>query len=153
FNELGLQLERYYNALPSERRAAYLLERSADAYREGENPDGEIRVLQRMYPDMAQRLRNRYFDLLLARQPEKIIEYAGTCNANASRCDEAANYAVAHGDVALALLAVQSRGRDKPIVWHRAYTALAGFYLGSGLPQIQSAFKDLLGTQAIGELL
>src|SRR5205823_9389321 len=76
YNELGGFLERYNNMLPEVRRS---LDAAAEAYRSAENPEAELRVLAAQYPRLSGDLTNRYFDLLMARQPLTLVVYSGDC--------------------------------------------------------------------------
>src|SRR4051812_40005304 len=149
YNELGGHLERYANILQRDYRGN-TLEAAAEAYRSAENADAELRVLANQYPRLSQELTARYFELLLARQPQTLIAYAGDCSG---QCTAAANYVLGNGDLALALQAAGAYGRTHPPVWNKAYTALAGLYYSSPAPNIHSTFENLLGTGTVGERL
>ncbi len=145
--ELGGFFERYNNLLPATHRS---IDVAAEAYRSAENPDAELRVLASQYPRISGDLTNRYFDLLMARQPLTLVAYAGDCTG---QCTAAANYAVASGDMTLALQAVEANGKSRTPVWNKAYTALTGLYYSSPAPNINGAFQSSLGTGTIGERL
>jgi tetratricopeptide (TPR) repeat protein len=149
YNELGGHLERYASILQPDYRGN-ILETTAEAYRSAENPRAELRVLAEQYPRLSQELTARYFDLLLAHQPQTLIAYAGDC---LGQCIAAANYAIGNGDLALALQAVEANGRTRTPVWNKAYTALSGLYYSSPAANIHSTFESLLGTGTIGERL
>jgi cellulose synthase operon protein C len=149
YNELGGHLERYNSLLLADYRGN-VAETAAEAYRSAENSDAELRVLAARYPSLSGNLTTRYFDLLMARQPQTLVAYAGDCHG---QCTTAANYAIGSGDLALALQALQAHGQARTPAWNKAYTALTGLYYSSPAPNINGAFQDLLGTTTIGERL
>src|SRR5207245_5783227 len=125
YNELCAFLTAYNHILPSTPRS---FAAASEAYRSAENPDAELRVLAAQYPSLSSTLTNRYFDLLMARQPQTLIAYAGDCHG---QCTTSANYAIGSGDLTLALQAVDAHGRSRTPVWNKAYTALTGLYCAS----------------------
>src|SRR5215470_4241075 len=92
----------------------------------------------------------RYYELLLARDPQRLLQYTSN---NKALADEKANFVVAHANSKLALAAVEARSVFEPPVWRPSYTALVGLYFGSPSPQIQNAFTTVLGDATIGERL
>ncbi len=151
FNELGAQLEAYWNVYPNVVGKDAVLERAAASYRSAGNTEGELRALEKAFthqglsdPGLA-----RYLNLLLATNPPRLLTIAG--NAQPPRVkDTAANIAVASGDANLALAVIAARGRGLPPVWARAYTGLVGLYYADPAAEIGAAYQAALGTGSIG---
>ena len=144
-DELGNQLEAYWNVYPRNSSRAYLLDRAAEAYQAAGNEDDEFRVRQRRGANS-----ERYLELLLKRQPDRLIALAAS--GGGSRVDNrAANYAVARGGVDLALRAVAARGRRLPPVWTKAYRGLVGLHYSRLAPEIDDAFAEILDSGAISQ--
>lgn len=146
FNELGAQLQQYAAVVPNEQRSGILLQ-AAQSYRSGGNTASELAVLSRLRGsgDMP-----RYLQLLLARNPQQLVQLAGLPLPNAT-ADAATSLAIASGNFPLALQAVQAHGRALPPVWTRGYTALTGLYYASPDPRVNTAFLEALGNATIGE--
>jgi Tfp pilus assembly protein PilF len=145
FDELGTQLEAYWKVYPRNEDRDLILERAAEAYRLVGNTQGEIRVLARSSA-LSPRARQRYFTLLKANQPQQLV-------LRAARDEEAANSAVAAGDAALALRAIQSRGKGRAPVWTRAYSSLVELHYARATPEARANFAALLGGGTVGERL
>ena len=145
YRELGQQLETFWRAYPAKPDKDSILREAAEAYRDAEDEDAEFRVLDSMdrRSSLSGALRERYFEMLLTRRPDWLVELA--------RSDAAANYAVAVGGVELALRAVESRGRKLPPVWTRAYKGLAGLHYNHWTPEVNESFRAALGGGTIGE--
>ena len=143
FNELGAQLEAYWNVHPVKERRDHVMDAAAEAYRSAGNAQAEMGALSRI-ATLSQNRRERYFTLLKVHQPQALID-------RAARDESAANFAVNSGDAAFALRAVQSRGRARAPVWTRAYTALVGLHYSRATPEIRSAFAAALGGGTVGE--
>ena len=144
-DELGNQLEAYWNVYPRNNSRAYVLDRAAVAYQVAGAEDDEFRVRQRRGTNS-----ERYLELLLKRQPDRLIGLAAS--GGGSRADNrAANYAVASGGVDLALRAVAARGRRLPPVWTRAYRGLVGLHYSRVAPEIDDAFAEILDGGAISQ--
>ena len=144
-DELGNQLEAYWNVYPRNSSRAYLLDRAAEAYQVAGNEDDEFRVRQRRGTNS-----ERYLELLLKRQPDRLVALAAS--GGGSRGDNrAANYAVARGGVDLALRAVAARGRRLPPVWTKAYRGLVGLHYSLVAPEIDDAFAEILDGGAISQ--
>jgi thioredoxin-like negative regulator of GroEL len=124
------------------------LRRAADIYHLAGSADDELRVLntQRIGPQQQE----RYFELLLSKDPQRMVQYANQTKAFA---DAKANFVVANGELKLALAAVDSRGSSESQVWKNAYTGLVGLYFADNSPQIQNAFTTALGDGTIGQQL
>ena len=147
-DELGNQLEAYWNVYPRNSSRAHLLDRAAQAYQAAGNEDDEFRVRQQRSASY-EHYSERYLELLLKRQPDRLIDLA---SGNGSRRqNRAANYAVASGDVELALRAVGVHGRRLPPVWTRAYRGLVGLHYSRVAPEIDDAFAEILDSGAISQ--
>ena len=146
FDELGAQLQQYAAVVPNEQRSGILLQ-ATQSYRSGGNTASELAVLSRLRGsgDMP-----RYLQLLLARNPQQLVQLAGLPLPNAT-ADAATSLAIASGNFPLALQAVQAHGRALPPVWTRGYTALTGLYYASPDPLVNTAFLEALGNSTIGE--
>ncbi|HEU4416220.1 MAG TPA: hypothetical protein VFT65_15645, partial [Candidatus Angelobacter sp.] len=116
------------------------------------SPEDELRVLEavKQYQALSGRTQNRYFELLLARNPQRLVQLS---SEPSGRGDAAVNFIVAHADAALALPAVATRGASEAPVWRPAYTALVGLYFANSSAQIQGAFRTALAEASIGERL
>jgi tetratricopeptide (TPR) repeat protein len=152
FAELGQQTEQYASLLRPDNRTPHLIA-AADAYDATGDPQNEMRVLGRVFPGLDQTRQERYFKLLLNQQPEELIRIASTWTDSALWGEQAANYAVAHGNPSLAHAVVQARSKARPLVWSKAYSALVGLYLSEPTPDINHAFLGALGDDSIGKRL
>lgn len=122
---------------------------AADAFRRSGDMAGELRVLAKLSNSQALNGNEqaRFYRLLLALQPQELIQLA-------ARDDAAAHYLVVHGSAAQALSAVDARSGNLPPVWLKAYTALTGVYRNQRTPQVTQAFVSALDAGAtIGERL
>jgi Flp pilus assembly protein TadD len=148
FNELGAQLQQYAAVVPNEQKGGILLQ-AAQQYRAAGNTAAELAVLTRLggSGDMP-----RYLQLLLARDPQRLVQMAALPQPNATT-DAATNLAIASGNFPLALQAVQAHGRALPPVWTRGYTGLTGLYYSNPDPLVNTAFLEALGNATIGERL
>jgi len=148
YAELGHQMEQLETALPSTQRGAPLLA-AADAYRSAADESNELRVLSnvfsRSFMDSAHE--QRFFQLLLAHQPEELVRIASVWPNSSG--EEAANYAIAHGSAALSHAVVQARGKARQPVWNKAYNALVGLYFAEPTPDVNNAFLAALGDDPI----
>ena len=150
FSELGHQLETIAAALPGNRRG-FALSQAADAYRSEEDAESQLRVLtalDRLNGLNGEQL-DRYFKLLLARQPESLIAFAA--NGSEYRRDAAANFAVANTAPPFAYQVLEARAKGHPPVWSPAYRGLAGLYFADGDARVNAAFMQALGDATIGE--
>lgn len=148
--ELGQQLERIAAVrIPNQHYTGegYLI-KAQEVYQLAGSEDHEFRILDTVRP--TPQLQNRYYELLLARDPQRLLQMANDIKTLA---DDKTNFVVSHGDGKLALQAVQARGTSEPPVWRSAYTALVGMYLGDASPQIQNAFTTALDDTTIGQRL
>src|SRR5271157_721569 len=152
FAELGPQMEQFAAAVQPIQRSAPLLA-AADAYRSAGDEANELRVLSTVFSGYnldANRLQ-RFFQLLLARQPEELVHIAATWPMPSG--EQAANYAVAHGSAALSHAVVERRGKARPPVWSKAYNALVGLYFSEPTPEVNNAFLAALGDDPISARL
>jgi predicted Zn-dependent protease len=148
FAELGPQLERFAPRIESMQQAGVLLV-AAEAYRTAGDSDNELRVLASVPPIyLGGDVQNRYFELLLEKQPQKLVQIASSWD---SFGEAAADFAVRNGDAELAQAVVAARGRSRPAIWGKAYTALVGLYFAEPSPTVNTAFLNALGDQSIGE--
>ena len=145
--ELGAQLEQIWEAHPDRVRQGHILDEAAAAYRVAGDEDAELAALERRggYGPLTE----RYFDLLLARTPDRLIALAS--GGNRSRARQAADYAVLRGDAELARRAIEAYGAKRPAVWTPAYTGLAGLFHQAGEARYAQAFRTALGEETIGE--
>jgi thioredoxin-like negative regulator of GroEL len=154
FKELGGELEKYWNVYPLAPDKDRLLTEAAAAYRSGEDTEDELRVLEVAFNHgaLGGDSLQRYFQLLLARDPSRLVAIARTGDPYRTPArDAAANFVLASGDRSLALAAVTARGQGLPAVWTGAYTSLAGLYYSDTAPEIHAAFESALGGGTIGE--
>ena len=151
YRELGADLENYWNVYPLRPDKDHLLTEAAAAFRAGEDTKDEQRTLDIAFSHgaLGGSMLNRYFQLLLANDPAKLIGIAQT--GFTSTRDAAANFVLASGNRELALQAILARGADRPPVWTRAYTGLAGFYYSDKGSSVDKAFQDALGGGTVGE--
>ena len=150
FSELGHQMEAIAAALPANQRGG-ALSQAAEAYRSEEDAESQLRVLttlDRLHGLGGEQL-DRYFKLLLARQPESLIAFAA--NSSESRRDAVANFAVANTARPFAYQVLESRAKGRPPVWSKAYLGLAGLYFADRDVRVSDAFVQALGDATIGE--
>ena len=147
FAELGSQLETFAPRIRPQRRSIVLLD-AAEAYRAASDSDNELRVLSALAPsDFGDDVHKRYFALLLTKNSQRLVQEASAWTPFGQ---EAADFAVANGNADLAHEVVTQRGRPRPPVWRKSYTALVGLYFGEPNRSISTAFVDALGDQTIG---
>src|SRR5258708_23409153 len=127
FAELGPQMEQFATMLHPPQQSAPLLAAAA-AYRSAGDEANELRVLSSVFSMNAldTATQQRYFELLLVRQPQDLVRIASVWPMSSS--EPAANYVIAHGGAALAHSVVQARSKPRPAVWNNAYAALVGLY-------------------------
>jgi len=147
--ERGKTLEKYADIYP---QSADLVRAFAeDAWRDEANPARELAVLRRM--DLQNKpqanLRERYFELLLRSEPDKLVEQASI--GPADYADAAVNYALARGTMAIAYASIAARSANLQPVWREANTALVGLYFSDKAPAIGTAFRTSLDDRNIGE--
>src|SRR5260370_19336501 len=154
YDELGAQLEAYWKVFPADGQSNRdaLLTQAAENYRLAENVTAEVRLLGQMDQRglLSGPLVARFAGLVAAREPQRFI--AVTLSDRSENVRNAfADYAIENGSAARALETIAARGRGLPLVWTRAYTSLTGLYFANPTPQVNAAFKDLLGSGTIGE--
>jgi predicted Zn-dependent protease len=149
FAELGQQMEQLAAAVPSIHRTAPLLA-AADAYRSAGDEPNELRVLSTVFSmnGLDSDRQQRFFQLLLARQPQELVRIAAIWPMSSG--EQAANYAIAHGNAALSHAVVQARSKARSPVWNKAYNALVGLYFAEPTPDVNKAFLAALGDDPIG---
>jgi len=151
FTELAGQLENYAPLAPWASKSAVLTS-AADAYRSAGSTSDELRIYSEL--DAAGLLNAnvpRYFDLLFASQPQKLVDFAG--NSHGRWYEPATNFTIASGGNKLAYDAIRAHGGSLPPVWTKAYTGLAGLYFGDPAASVNSSFRDILDDRPIGERL
>jgi Tfp pilus assembly protein PilF len=149
--ELAKQLEQLAVGVRSNFAIGYL-SRALEIYRLAGSPDDELRVLEslKQHQTLAGQQQNRYFELLLSRNPQQLVQLAGLPHG---RGDDAVNFLLAHSDAKLVMPAVDIRSASEPTVWRSAYTALAGLYFADGSAPVQNAFATALADRTIGQQL
>jgi len=147
FAELGGQMEQFAAAIPWNGRV-YPLLAAADAYRSAGDDQNELRVLSVAFSvdSFDPNRQERFFHLLLEKQPEELVRIASAWNTTGER---AADYAVLHGSPALSHAVVQARGRDRAPVWNKSYNALVGLYFAETTPEVNNSFLAALGDDPI----
>ena len=152
FAELGSSLEQYEKSVPPMWGVAPLLA-AADAYRAAGKEEDELRILSSVFSARGMDVprQQRFFQLLLARQPQELVRIASAWPSPSG--EQAANYAVAHGDAQLAHAVVQSRGQLRSPVWNKSYNALVGLYFAEPSAEVNNAFVSALGDNTIAERL
>lgn len=134
---------------PQDRTQIYTY--AAALYRDSGSQASELRCLEKVYPvnDGDDGLRQQYYALLLAQNPQKLIALSQQ-GAKTAR-DAAAEFAVIHAPPVVALESVKARGAGLPPVWTLGYTGLTGFYLNQLDAATGDAFHTALGDAPIGE--
>ncbi|HUI39146.1 MAG TPA: hypothetical protein VLY22_00825, partial [Candidatus Nitrosotalea sp.] len=147
FEELAPQLEQFAGQLPPVTRPQMLLE-AAQAWRSAGDETNELRVLTSVTATHLGNELNRYCELLLKRDPERLINLAANWTPWG---EQAANFVIARGSAELAHRMVAARARPRVAVWKNAYDALTGLYLGETTPAVNKSFVDALGDETIGQ--
>ena len=148
FTDLASQMEQFAQRVPQPQRSTPLLD-AADAYRSAGDEQNELRILSNFSNGGLDAARSqRYFQLLLAREPQELVRYATNWRSPFSQ--QAADYVVAHGSAQLAHTVVQMRGQARPAVWTKSYSALVGLYFSEPTPEVNNAFLAALGDDPIG---
>lgn len=144
FGELAQTLERHAALLPQRSRRPLLL-KAAQAYRDAGDVANEMRLSRALVLAGAATLQDRYFDLLLHRDPRGLLTLAASTRSELA--DAVVNYAIAHATEEQALLAISSRAQAVSPLWHHASAALAETYF-AGSPSSLASTADF--TQALG---
>ena len=148
FTELGPQLERFAPRINANQRTTVLLAAS-DAFRATGDTGNELRLLSSVPAIyLAGDHQNRLFTLLLAQNPQQLVQLASSWT---SLGQQVADFVGTNGDAELVHAVITARGRLRPAVWTKSYTALAGLYFGETTPEIRAAFLGALGDQTIGD--
>jgi hypothetical protein len=148
--DLGPQLERFSSRLTGGNRSVAFIA-AAQAYRSVGDEENELRLLSSVGPNfLTGENQKRLFSLLLIHNPEQLVQITANWT---SWGQQAADFAVAHGDAALAHAVVAARGRVRPPVWTKSYDALAGLYFVESSPEVNRVFLSTLGDNTIGERL
>jgi len=151
FAELAGQMEQFAAIAPRAGRIPPL-QSAVDAYQSAGDTTNELRVLHSLFSlnglDSAHQ--ERFFQLMLEREPKDFIQVASTWTAPIGWGEQAADYAIAHGSPAIAHAVVQARSKPRPPVWNKTYNALVGLYLAEPTPDVNNAFIAALGDDPIG---
>jgi len=150
FSELGGQLEKF---APRVRRESYanVITTAAEAYRAAGDSETELRLLSSIGPaNLAGENQTRLYELLLKKNPQQLVQISSQWTPWGQSASE---YILANGTPDLAHATVAVRGRARPQVWTKSYTALVGLYFSENEPPISTAFVNALGDETIGERL
>ncbi len=151
YDELGVQLEAYWQVYPNRPDRDGVLDQAAEAYRASGNVAAELKVLamhqerEGLSGDSLQ----RYLDLLAVHMPDRLVVEAG----QGREPYVALKTAAASGNSRLALAAIRAHGGSMPHVWTRAYTGLAGVYYSDASPETGTTFAEAIGDEPIGARL
>jgi tetratricopeptide (TPR) repeat protein len=151
FEDLGIALEAYAQRLTLRTGQNGVLVEAANAYRSGALYDAEFNVARRIAVQVQGDVLQRYFELLQQRNPQELVQLAGTSGGTVP--DAACQYVIAHGPSGLAQQAVAARGRSLEPVWSKAYSGLTGLYFADRSPAVNAAFLNALGDGTIAERL
>ena len=143
--ELGRTLELHWQSHPARNQERHILDEAAAAFRAAGDFDSELRILALQNGEG--RWTERYFELLLEREPDRLVTLAAA--PNESFAQNAVNYAALYGDAEQARRAVELFGRRQSPVWTPAYTGLVGLFHGAEEPVYQQAFLTALGDATI----
>ncbi|HTD56117.1 MAG TPA: hypothetical protein VK670_12095 [Silvibacterium sp.] len=149
-NDAGHHLEEFApSRRPQDRVQIYAY--AASLFGDAGAPKDELRCLQKIYAidENDDRLRERYYALLLSQNPQKLLVLARE-GPQIGR-DSAAQYALLHASPSLALQAVSARGQGLPPIWTSGYTALIRLYLDELNASTGDAFRTALGDGTIGD--
>jgi predicted Zn-dependent protease len=148
--DLGPQLERFSSRLTGGNRSVAFIA-AAQAHRSVGDEEDELRLLSSVGPNfLSGENQKRFFSLLLIHKPDQLVQIAASWTPWGQ---QAADFAVANGDAALAHTVVAARGRVRPPVWSKSYDALAGLYFVESSTEINKVFLSTLGDNTIGERL
>ena len=123
FVPLAQTLEAFASRLAPDFRPA-ILHQAAEAFRNGGDDSDELRLIRQLALANDPGLRDRFFELLLRRDPAALNAFAA--NPDASLADAAVNYALAHTGLPQTSAALAAR-KVSPL-WHDASYALAALY-------------------------
>lgn len=131
--ELVETLEAHYDAHPDQPRHRAILATAAHVALDAGDDEEALRLYER-YGGAA--TDERYLDLLLRRDPDRLVTLA----ASGDYGEAAANFAVLQGDAALAQRVVTAHARGKEPVWRQAHTASAGLFHRDGSALVAQAY-------------
>ena len=146
FEELAPQLESFAPRFPV--LSYSMLLDAAHAWRSAADDENELRVLSSVPPAYLGNDLQRYFELLLKRDPERLLQVAASWSTWGQ---PAAQYVITNGSVEMAHRMVAARGRPRAPVWRNAFDSLTGLYFGDATPAVNKSFLDALGDETIGE--
>lgn len=148
FEAVGRELEQFAQTLPQPGARVEADGDAAAAFVTVNDEASAMPILDRMarLQELNGPLQAWYLGKLARSNPDRLVALAGD-RANVLR-DVAAQYAIANGDVNLALRAVTARGASETPLWNRAFTALTGLYFADPEASIRSAFAAVLGSDA-----
>ncbi len=151
YAELARQLEAYWKIFPPEGSRDALLSQAAENYRLAGDTAAELRLLNQLDQrgQLSGELITRYADLL-STTPQRFLTVAKSDKSVDVR-NHFASYALDNFSPTRAFEVIAARGASQSPIWNRAYTGLAGLYFASPAPQVNTAFRDALGTGTIGE--
>jgi cellulose synthase operon protein C len=150
FNDAGKQLESFApHVRLGVRNQVYIS--AANLYRDTGDEASELRCLENIgaLNEGDEALRQRYYSLLLAQNPQKFVDLSSSGPQEAR--DSATQYAVLNAQPPLALQAVKARGAGLPPVWTLGYTGITGLYLNQLDASTGDAFHAALGDDPIGD--
>jgi len=148
FEELGHNIERFAPRLQANFWPSVLLQ-AATAYRSAGDTNNEFRVLSAVWPGfMGRDDLQRYFELLLQRDPQRLAQLASQWTAWGQ---QAAQFVIANGSPELAHEVVAGRAQTRDLVWRKSYDALAGLYFSEASSAVNASFVGALGDETIGQ--
>lgn len=125
---------------------------AANAYHLAGMPDDELRAFNPVHDwnNLSTKQRRHYFELLLARSPQTLVQWAGR---NDALGDESLQFILDRSGIKLTREVIHARGSSEPPVWRSAYDALVGLYFNDSSAQTRAAFHNALADQTIGQRL
>ena len=146
FPELGKTLEAFQKLYP--KSGVEVLLPAADAYHSAGDTASEARVLRsgNFRDDSQANLRDRYLKLLLLHDSNALVAMAG--NRVGTVADAATNLAIAKATPAVALAAINARGKSLPAVWTPATSGLANLFFSDTTGKGDAALRTVLASDA-----
>ncbi len=143
FAELGRQLATYWQLIQRGSGRDYVLRDALAAFRDAGDVDAELEISTGLYSRgwISADDRERYFEILLDREPARLVELSGASY-------NPINYLVARGRFDLAQRAIERRKGRESALWADTYTGLAGHFLGAS--EAVPAFRAALGPRTVG---
>lgn len=149
FAELAGTAVQYAGTLMPDQQLP-ILTVAADAYRDQGDAADELRTIEAMSNDAG--VRERKLALLLRLHPKQFAAYGA--DSTDDEAYAAANYALAHADIAMARMTLDARRRSEAAAWRSAYTALAGLYFRDTGSETSAAFRAVVADdRTIGDRL